>query len=182
MAQARVPVTFTVEKFVHDNVERRARALGLKTSDYFRRLFEAAYAARIGHEKQLPVDDADLDRQVRAVMCLAGDFSSVAIAKALGLPESLVDRALKGFRMVAVEPTRAAPVETAVVAQDDEGQAAPKASRRGAYSPEEVETIRRMWAEGATIRTIAAAIGRKEKTVGMWTVNHRDVCPKRVEG
>ena len=54
-----------------------------------------------------------------------------------------------------------------------------KGARGQRYSAEEIETVRTMWAAGATIREIAAAIGRTSRTLEVWAGNHRDVCPRR---
>lgn len=104
----RVPVSFTLDKPMYAGLERRAQAMGKKPADYIRMLTEAAYLARVGREKQTPSTDRDLDEAVRAVFCLAGEFSSVAIAKVTGLSEGLVIDILRGFKTVADKRKRGA--------------------------------------------------------------------------
>lgn len=176
MSIARTPITFTVETTLFTNMQGRAQAMGLKTADYARRLFDAAYAARIGREKQHPVTDAELDAQVRAVMCLTGEFDPRAIARATGLSEGLVENVLRGFRQVAAEPPAAPPATPKPLPQSD---AVTKAGARAGYCDAQIETIRRLWAEGKQIAEIAAAIGRSPQGLGVWTGKHRDICPKR---
>lgn len=172
MSTARTPITFTVETLLFTNMQRRAQAMGLKTVDYARRLFEAAYAARIGREKQHPVTDAELDVQVRIIMCLVGEFDPRAIAKATGLSEGLVENVLRGFRQVAAEP----PAAPKPLPQSEPAQ---KAGARAGYSHAEIETIRAMWADGKSIADIAKAVGRPAQGLSVWAGKHRDICPKR---
>jgi hypothetical protein len=97
-ARGKRQVNIGIDSLVYDNLARRAGQKGLPVATYALQLFEAAYAARIGREKQLPVSDDDLDEQVRAVFCLAGEFKPDAIARALGLSLSLVDKILAGWK------------------------------------------------------------------------------------
>lgn len=87
-----------VENKVFAGVEARAAKLGLKTSTYANLLFNAAYAVRVGQERETPVDDSELDEQVKLVFCLAGQADAAAIAKATGVKEPLVQKILDGFR------------------------------------------------------------------------------------
>jgi hypothetical protein len=100
MAQAlpKRQVNISVDSRVYDNLARRAKEKGLPVSTYATQLFEAAYAAGVGREQNIPVSDAELDEQVRAVFCLAGEFDTATISKALGVPESLVVKVLDGWR------------------------------------------------------------------------------------
>lgn len=91
-------INLRVTPLVYRNVLARAQAMGLPAGGYAKLLFEAAYSARIGREKQLPVADAELDEQVRAVFCLAGEFDTAAIARTLGLTETFVAKVLDGWR------------------------------------------------------------------------------------
>jgi hypothetical protein len=91
-------INLRVTPLVYRNMQKRAGEKGLSVGGYAKLLFEAAYAARVGREKEMPVTDADLDGQVRGVFCLAGEFDTATIAKALGVPESLVVKVLDGWR------------------------------------------------------------------------------------
>lgn len=102
----RVPVSFSLDKAMYAGLERRARAMGKKPADYIRMLAEAAYLARVGREKLVLSSDRDLDEAVRAVFCLAGEFSGAAIAKVTGLAEATVDDILRGFKTVAGKRAR----------------------------------------------------------------------------
>lgn len=156
-------VSFSVPAIVWANVERRARPLNIRPAEYARRLFEAAYAARIAGEKGETSGDAALDEQVRGVFLLA-DCEPEFIAESLGLPLERVKRILEGWRQVA----REAPSERVAPATVGAG-----------YRP---EVIGPLWREGATIKEIAVAIGKTEGALSMWMSKNRDVCPKRLPG
>ncbi|NUR12334.1 MAG: hypothetical protein HOQ20_10905 [Bradyrhizobium sp.] len=104
----RVPVSFSLDKKMYAGLERRAQAMGKKPAEYIRLLTEAAYLARVGREKQVLSSDRDLDDAVRAVFCLAGEFSTAAIAKVTGLTEGLVIDILRGFKIAAADLRRGA--------------------------------------------------------------------------
>lgn len=199
---ATVSITLALDKAMHDGMARRAQAMGKRFNDYARQLIEAAYAVRVGMEKGFPASDHELDQAVRAVFCLAGEHNPKSIARATGWPEGLVRDVLKGFSIVA--PTLAhasSPLAGEVAAKRTEGggavgraeQAAPPTPgpagrpsdpRKGegttrADGGYPVETIRRMWADGATVGAIAAAIGKTRGAFQMWAAKHRDVCPER---
>ncbi|MEP9389626.1 hypothetical protein [Mesorhizobium sp. KR9-304] len=97
MAKPRCQIYMQVDPKVHENLARRAKAKGMSVTGYAQLLFEAAYAARIERERENPASDAELDRQVRAVFCLAGEFDAATIAKALGVPKTFVDKVLAGW-------------------------------------------------------------------------------------
>lgn len=90
-------INFTVSDKVYNNIVARARARGMAVGAFTKMLFEAAYSARIGREKGNPTTDAELDDQVRAVFLLAGEIEPKAIADAIGLPVSLVERIIAGW-------------------------------------------------------------------------------------
>lgn len=120
MPQA-VMVSLAIEPLMYRNVEKRAQTLGLKPSQYLRQLLDAAYAARIGHEKKQTPIDPRLDEMVRACFALAGDRDAATIARATGFPPETVARVLDGFRIVASEIAGApapAPAPDAVDARD----------------------------------------------------------------
>lgn len=83
---------------VHDAVAKRAREQGLSPTGLAKLLFEAGFAARIGQERQAPVDDAELDAQVTLVFACAGQGDIKAIAKATGVKPRLVERILEAWR------------------------------------------------------------------------------------
>lgn len=47
------------------------------------------------------------------------------------------------------------------------------------YTIREHEVMERMWAEGATLAEISAAIGRNPSAVGAYVCNHRALFPRR---
>lgn len=83
---------------VFDAVSKRAREQGLTPTGLAKLLFEAGFAARIGQERETPVDDAELDRQVTLVFACAGQGDIKAIAKATGVKPALVERILEAWR------------------------------------------------------------------------------------
>ncbi len=87
-----------VSPTVFEAVAKRAREKGLSPTAFAKLLFEAGFAARIGQERGLPVDDAALDEQVRLVFACAGQADAAAIAKATGVKPALVERILKAWK------------------------------------------------------------------------------------
>lgn len=175
-------ISFGVPELVFRNLARRSQPLNIRPAEYARRLFEAAYAARIADERREPVDDHTLDSQVRQVFLLAGAEPD-QIADALGLPKERVHRILKAWRQAALELAGQqeetalrrgeAPAETAgtppaapeTPAKDDDGY------------PREV--IAKLWAEGRSGSEIGRAIGKTAGAFYVWSGKHRDICPKR---
>lgn len=51
-----------------------------------------------------------------------------------------------------------------------------------AWPDETVETVRTMWADGASLSDIAAKIGKTRGAVGVWMSSHREICPHRQGG
>lgn len=98
MAANDISITIKVPPRGHQRLHEMAKAKGYRAAAYAQMLFEAAFAARIGQERGAPVSDTELDEQVRAVLCLAGQFDVPAIARALGLSEALVSKILDGWR------------------------------------------------------------------------------------
>lgn len=184
MNMARVPISFTLDAGMFAGIERRAGTMGKKPAEYVRQLAEAAYAARVGREKNTPATDRDLDEAVRAVFCLAGEFQEKTIAKATGFTEDLVRDVLRGLKTVA-EEIRERP------ASSDQPQVkaappAPKVTVKKAASPvrspEEIGTIKTMWAAGASVKEIADATGRPFEGAKSWIYSHPGICPRRVGG
>ncbi|MER9814266.1 hypothetical protein [Mesorhizobium sp. M0129] len=83
---------------VYDSVAKRAREQGLSPTGLAKLLFEAGFAARIGQERDAPVDDTELDHQVTLVFACAGQGDIKAIAKATGVNMALVERILEAWR------------------------------------------------------------------------------------
>jgi hypothetical protein len=169
-APAHRQIVFLIEEALYQRLASRASAMNMPTSKYARLIFDAAYAARIGQEKQIPASDRDLDETVKLVFACAGHGSSAMTAKALGISEALVERIKEGWSTALKDglPKKAA------------APAAARAMRNG-YSPEEIETIRKLWAEGWKTKDIAARIGRPSAGLQLWASKHRDVCPRRRE-
>jgi hypothetical protein len=94
----RVQMQLTIEDAQYKALSARAKIMGIRATDYARRLFDAAYAARIGFERKMAVTDAELDEQVRAAFCMSGEADAAAIAKALGVPRARVEWILAGWR------------------------------------------------------------------------------------
>ncbi|QKC83249.1 hypothetical protein [Mesorhizobium sp. NZP2077] len=89
---------FNVSPKVFDAIGKRAREQGLSPTAYAKLLFEAGFAALVGQERDAPVDDAELDRQVTLVFACAGQGDIKAIAKATGVKPTLVERILEAWR------------------------------------------------------------------------------------
>ncbi|MCO5071111.1 MAG: helix-turn-helix domain-containing protein [Rhizobiaceae bacterium] len=161
-----IQMTVSVSAIAHRKLFEQAAARGYKPSAYAQMLFDAAFAARCGQERDEPPADAELDEQVRLVFACAGQGNSAAIARATGVPEHRVVRILDAWKQAGGLPKRA-PVQA---------PAAAPAVASGGYP---VETIRRLWAEGLSTREIADRIGKGEGALSVWMTKHRDVCPKR---
>lgn len=80
---------------VYESVTKRAREQGLSPTGLAKLLFEAGFAARIGQEREAPVDDVELDRQVTLVFACAGQGDVAAIAKATGVNIPMSDKRIK---------------------------------------------------------------------------------------
>ncbi|MER8380693.1 hypothetical protein [Mesorhizobium sp. M1399] len=171
-------ISFAVPAIVFNNLAKRAAPLNIRPTEYARRLFEAAYAARVAGERGQQTEDAALDTQVRQVFLLA-DCEPEFIAEALKLPIERVKRMLEGWRQVARE--LAAPVEaTPAVEQPGAELAEIKIeARTGAMDAAEIADIRNLWREGKSIPAIAVALGRTTRSVDNWIQRHRHVCPVR---
>lgn len=181
MINETVPLTISVSKIVAANLARRAAPMNIRPSEYARRLFEAAYAARIAQERGEDCGDPALERQVRDVFLLA-DCEPDFIAEALGLPVERVRRILDGWRQVAIEPRTppaANPAAAAGVTATPPPPPAIRKVRSDGYTTEQVSVIAAMWREGKEVKDIAAAIGRPAPGLSNWAGRHRDICPKR---
>lgn len=165
-----VQISFAVPAKIYDNVAKRAGPLNIKPAEYARRLFEAAWTARVAGERGLETEDRALDHQVRQVFLLA-DCEPEYIADALQLPLDRVKKILGGWRQAArdlIEPPAAAPA--AEPAEE---------LKSGPLSAEEIAVLRNMWREGKPIADIAETLGRKTDSIKSWAKTHRDVCPQR---
>ncbi len=87
-------ITFNVCDKVFLRLEQEAKARGYSRSAYAAMLFEAAYAARCG-----ATDDLSLRAKVEMVLVLWGaKTETAAIAAAVGLTESTVEKIMKAWR------------------------------------------------------------------------------------
>ena len=93
-----ISVTIPLSPLQMQKLEFSARDAGYgdKVSVYAKLLFEAAFAARIGQERQAAPMDRELDAQVSLVFRLAG-LPVAAIAQGIGIPVERVKRILEGF-------------------------------------------------------------------------------------
>lgn len=166
-------ISFSVPAIVFSNLQKRAAPLNIRPVEYARRLFEAAYAARIAGERGQETEDAALDHQVRQVFLLA-DCEPEFIAEALKLPLEQVTRILDGWRQAAREL-----VEPKAEPETPEGGAAEDIPPAGEPKGYDAELIGKMWAAGASTKEIAATIGKTPGALSVWASGHRDICPSR---
>lgn len=168
-----VTVSFAVPAKIYENVAKRAGPLNIRPAEYARRLFEAAWTARVAGERGMPTDDRALDHQVRQVFLLA-DCEPEYVADALKLPLDRVKRILEGWRQVARELIDPKPEP-----ETPRGGAAEDIPPAGDGKGYDAALIGKMWAEGISGKDIAAAIGKTEAAFSMWAGKHRDICPRR---
>jgi hypothetical protein len=176
-----VQVSLSLDKGMFAGIEGRAKIMGKRPNDYIRNLIEGAYAARVGREKKMPATDRDLDDAVRAVFCLAGEFSVPVIAKATGFSEELVRDVLKGFRIVAEEPRqpRALPAPETAAGVDKTVRTPPEVGAAYGFTPKQQDTIVRMWGEGSSSSAIASEVDADMYQVRDFVAKNRDLCPAR---
>lgn len=98
MATPQITIPIKVSPKAQQALFTMGKERGFQPSAYAQLLFDAAFATRVGIARDMPVSDAELDEMVRATLCLAGEFSTAAIAKRLGISEPLVTRILDGWR------------------------------------------------------------------------------------
>jgi hypothetical protein len=183
-------ISFAIPGVQFEALRKRAGVLNIRPAEYAKRLFDAAYFVRVMNEKGEPVEDAELDRQVRQVFLLA-DCEPEYIAEAIGMPVKRAQRILDGWRQAARDlvdpaPRVTGPEKAPVMVISDPlpppspgaGTARDPRSER-AWPAAMVETVRVMWAEGRPATEIAAVIGKKRGAIEMWVSKNRDVCPKR---
>jgi hypothetical protein len=181
----RVPVSFTLDGGMYAGIEQRAKTMGKKPADYVRSLCEAAYAARVGREKNTPAGDHELDQAVRAVFCLAGEFSTATIAKATGFSENLVRDILAGFKIVnrpdlAAERPKALPApDRPPAAVDKTVRASDRAEVRSVFTLDQQALIASMWSEGHKAAAIGAAVNADADQIRAFAQAHRDLCEAR---
>ena len=101
-----IPISLSMPPKAYQRLFEMARKKGYQPTAYAQMLFDAAFAARVGQERDDPVSDAELDEQVRLVFACAGQGSTAAISKATGLPESRVDKILSALREHGRETAR----------------------------------------------------------------------------
>lgn len=197
-------ISFAVEEKVFKRLQERATKMNLRAAQYAQRLFEAAYFVRVVQERGEKQPDAELDRQVRTAFLLA-DCEAEFIAEAIGAPKTTVEKILAGWREYfsgsasrAVSPASPAGAPAGRTTGSDglapygNGTAGEPAATEGAavaadrppharLKGNQIETIRRMWAEGAKVAAIAAAVGKSEKGMQNWAAQNRDICPARLQ-
>ncbi len=100
MAAQAVTITIKVAPRAYQRLHEMAKPWGYSPAVYAQLLFDAAFAARIGQERDTPVSDAELDEHVRLVFALAGQADAAAIERATGVPKIRVTQILDGFRQV----------------------------------------------------------------------------------
>lgn len=93
-----VSISISLPPCAHRKLAAMARKRGYTATKFAQLLFEAAYAARIGIERNAPVGDADLDEQVRLVFALAGQAETAAIERVTGVPGHRVERIIDGLK------------------------------------------------------------------------------------
>lgn len=174
-------ITFAVSSLVYRNVVKRCQPLNIRPSEYARRLFEAAYAARVAGERGEESGDAALDAQVRQVFLLA-DCEPEFIAETIGLPLERVTRILDGWRRAArdvVEECERPPAEEPATVDGERttGRFADRAT--AAWPADMIATIADMWAAGRNCTEIGKAIGKTAGNLSVWMSKNRDLCPKR---
>lgn len=172
-----VQVGIRISARAHGALAKRASEVGVSPSGYAKMLFEAAFAARIGQERNDPPADAELDEQVRLVFALAGQGSTAAIARATGIPEPRVVRILDAWRQAPASLPKEASSPVFPAEPRGEDRSIPPAPAEGSGYP--TALIRKLWAQGLSVKEIASRIGKSPRTFEMWAGKHRDICPKR---
>lgn len=99
-AQQMVALTIKVRPRAYQRLCEMGKARGYQPGTFAQLLFDAAFAARVGQERDDPVADEELDEQVRLVFACAGQGDTGAIAKATGVPQPRVATILAGFKTV----------------------------------------------------------------------------------
>jgi hypothetical protein len=172
-------ISFDVPALVYGAVEKRAKPMNVRVAEYARRLFEAAWAARVADERGQGSDDLALDRQVKQVF-LMSDCEPDAIATALGIPEGRVRRIIEAWRnrpaWERFEPPKV-PVGTPPPPAPAQGGRA-----QIVVSDRQAETIQSMWSARASVKNIAGVVGLTERQLDAWLARNRDVCPARPVG
>ena len=160
------PITVHVTEKVYANIAQRAQVMGRTPSAYAGLLFDAAYAARVLRERGEKPDDRELDLMVVTVFALA-DCEPEFIAEATGFSQTLVEKVLKGFSIVAREQDKAT------------APAPDKAETAIAWTAERRAELGALWAEGLTAAVIAERMGTTAGAIYQFAAENRDVCPKR---
>lgn len=81
-------------------LDRQARERGIGSAMWASQIFDMGFAAVCAREKSMPITDADLDAIVGATLLLQARerWTAFKIAKALGVPESTVERILASWK------------------------------------------------------------------------------------
>lgn len=95
-----VTLQLPVSAAMYHAMHERARQLGHgRAANYAGLLLNAAFNARIGHERGEPSSDRELDEQVKLVFAHAGQGRAEAIGRAIGVPAARVERILEGLKL-----------------------------------------------------------------------------------
>lgn len=81
----KVPVRLSAKAY--GSLTAMAESKGYKPSAFAQMLFDAAFAARVGHEHGVPVSDRELDLHVRFATALADGVGAATLERAVLLLE-----------------------------------------------------------------------------------------------
>jgi hypothetical protein len=96
-----ISLTIKLPPQAHQRLHAMAKPRGYTASAYAQLLFDAAFAARVGQERETPASDAELDRQVSLVFACAGQGDTNAISRATGVAPARVEAILAAWRRSA---------------------------------------------------------------------------------
>lgn len=96
-----VPLSLQIPAVAMAALEKAAAKNGFRPSQYALMLFAAAFAARVGIDRQQAPLDRDLDEQVRLVFAHAGQGTAAAIGRAVGMPADRVEHILAAWQHAA---------------------------------------------------------------------------------
>lgn len=80
-------VPFRLSAKAYGCLTAMAESKGYKPSAFAQMLFDAAFAARVGHERGVPVSDRELDLHVRFATALADGVGAATLERAVLLLE-----------------------------------------------------------------------------------------------
>lgn len=91
-------VTVRLNAKAYGSLTSMAVSRGYKPTAFAQMLFDAAFAARVGHERGVPVSDRELDLHVRFAAAMADGIGAATLERAVLL--------LEGHRAKAVSSAR----------------------------------------------------------------------------